>query len=166
MKPTLTARTRHRLDIQGFDTVDEQELAPVAAWLRLSFGVCALLGAVGTLLASPTILLVLAPIAALVAASPVHPFDLIYNHGIRHLTGTGPLPRRGAPSRFGCGMGAAMLLVTAWAFGDGQLVVGYVLGGVTTFAALLVSTTDICIPSMIYRSIFGWPPARDAQQKG
>jgi len=29
----------------------------------------------------------------------------------------------------------------------------------------LVSTTDICIPSMIYRSIFGWPAARDAQQK-
>jgi hypothetical protein len=54
-------------------------------------------------------------------------------------------------------MGAAMLLVTAWAFSAGQLVVGYVLGGVTTFAALLVSTTDICIPSMIYRSIFGWP---------
>ena len=36
------------------------------------------------------------------------------------------------------------------------------LGGVMTFVVLLVSTTDICIPSMIYRSIFGWPPARDA----
>ena len=32
--------------------------------------------------------------------------------------------------------------------------------------AFLVSTTDICIPSMIYRSIVGWPPARDAQQEG
>ena len=59
----LTSRTRRLLDIQGFDTVDAQELAPVAPWLRLAFGLCALLGGVGTVLASPTILLVLAPVA-------------------------------------------------------------------------------------------------------
>jgi len=162
---TLTPRTSRLLDIQGFDTVDVQELAPVAPWLRLAFGLCALLGGVGTLLASPIILLVLTLIAAVAAASPVHPFDLIYNYGIRHLTGTGPLPRRGVPTRVGCGMGAVLLLVTAWAFSAGHLVVGYALGGVLTFVVLLVSTTDICIPSLIYRSIFGWPRARDAQQK-
>jgi hypothetical protein len=107
MRQNLTPRTRRRLDIQGFDAVDVQELAPVAPWLRLAFGLCGLLGGVGTLLASPIILLVLALIAALAAASPVHPFDLIYNYGIRHLTGTGPLPRRGLPTRFGCGMAPA-----------------------------------------------------------
>ena len=166
MRQTLTPRTRRLLEIQGFDAVDVLELAPVAPWLRLAFGLCGLLGGVGTLLASPTILLVLALIAALAAASPVHPFDLIYNHGIRHFTGTGPLPKRGAPTRFGCGMGAVLVLVTAWAFSAGHLVVGYALGGVLTFVVLLVSTTDICIPSLIYRSIFGWPRAREAQQQG
>ena len=110
--------------------------------------------------------LVLAAIAAVAAASPVHPFDLIYNYGIRHLTGTGPLPRRGVPTRVGCGMGALFLLVAVWAFSAGHVVAGYALGGVLTFVVLLVSTTDICIPSLIYRSIFGWPRARDAQQKG
>ena len=162
----LTPRTRRLLDIQGFDTVDAQELARVAPWLRLAFGLCTVLGGLGTVLASPAILLALAAIAALAAASPVHPFDLIYNYGIRRLTGTGPLPRRGAPSRFGCGLGVVFLLVTAWAFSAGHAVAGYALGGVMTFVVLLVSTTDICIPSMIYRSIFGWPPARDAQQEG
>jgi len=161
---TLTPRTRRLLDIQGFDAVDGQELAPVAPWLRLAFGLCGVLGGVGTLLASPTILLLLALIAALAAASPVHPFDLIYNYGIRHLTGTGPLPKRGAPTRFGCGMGAVLVLVTAWAFSAGHQVAGYALGGALTFVVLLVSTTDICIPSLIYRSIFGWPRARAAQQ--
>ncbi len=163
MRQTLTPRTSRLLDIQGFDTVDVQELARVAPWLRLAFGLCTLLGALGTVLASPTILLALTPLAALAAVSPVHPFDLIYNCGIRPLTGTGPLPKRGAPSRFGCGMGAVILLVTAWAFSAGHVAVGYVLGGMLTLVALLVSTTDICIPSMIYRSIFGWPPARAAQ---
>jgi hypothetical protein len=164
--PTLAPRTRRLLDIQGFDAVDTHELARVAPWLRLTFGLCGLLGGMGTLLASPTILLVLALIAVLVAASPMHPFDLVYNHGIRHFTGTGPLPRRGLPTRFGCGMGAVLVLVTAWAFSAGHLVVGYALGGALTFVVLLVSTTDICVPSLIYRWIFGWPRVRDAQQSG
>jgi hypothetical protein len=105
MRQTLTPRRARLLDIQGFDTVDMQDLAPVAPWLRLAFALRALLGGLGTVLASPTILLALALIAALAAASPVHPFDLIYNYGIRHVTGTGPLPRRGVPTRLGCAMG-------------------------------------------------------------
>jgi hypothetical protein len=161
----LTPRTSRLLDIQGFDTVDAQELARAAPWLRLTFGLCTVLGGLGTVLASPAILLVLAAVATLAAASPVHPFDLIYNYGIRHLTGTGPLPRRGVPSRVGCGMGALFLLVTVWAFSAGHVVAGYALGGMLTFMVLLASASDICIPSMIYRSIFGWPPARDARQE-
>jgi hypothetical protein len=35
-----------------------------------------------------------------------------------------------------------------------------------TFVVLLVSTTDICIPSLIYRAIFGWPRASGARQSG
>ena len=166
MTQTLSPRTRRLLDIQGFEDVKTQDLAPVAPWLRLSFGLCTLLGGLGTILASPTILLALTPLAALAAASPVHPFDLIYNYGIRHVTGTGPLPRRGAPTRFGCGMGAGLVLVTAWVFSAGHLVVGYALGGVLTSVVLLVSTTDICIPSLIYRAIFGWPRARGPRQSG
>ena len=158
MSATLTARTRRRLDIQGFDAVDDRALAPVAPWLRLAFALCALLGAVGTALASPTILLTLAGIAAVSAASPVHPFDVIY-YGIRHITGTGPLPRRGSPSRFGCGMGAIMLLPAAWLFSAGYAVAGYVLGSALTAVVLLVAATDICLPSLFYRSIFGWPRA-------
>jgi hypothetical protein len=161
----LTPWRTRLLDIQGFDTVELEELTRVAPWLRLAFALCALLGGAGTVLASPPILLVLMPIAAVAAASPVHPFDLIYNYGIRHFTGTGPLPRRGAPSRLACGMGAVMLLVTAWAFSAGHAVAGYTLGAVLTVVALLVGTTDICIPSMIYRSISGWPSARHARPR-
>ena len=164
MTPALSTVTRRRLDIQGFESVADEDLAPVAPWLRLAFALCALLGGVGTAMASPTILLVLVAIAATAAASPVHPFDLIYNHGIRRFTATAPLPRRGAPSRFACGLGAVMLLVIAWAFSTGHALVGYALGGALTLVAVLVATTDICIPSMMYRSIFGWP--RGARRTG
>jgi hypothetical protein len=62
-------------------------------------------------------------------------------------------------------MGAVMLLVTAWAFSAGHAVAGYTLGAVLTVVALLVGTTDICIPSMISRSISGWPSARHARPR-
>jgi hypothetical protein len=161
MERSLSTRTCRRLDIQGFDAVDRAALAEVAPWLRLAFGLCTVLAAIGTAMASPVILLALAPVAALAAAFPVHPFDLLYNHVIRHFTGTGPLPKRGAPGRFACGLGAVWVVVTAWAFSAGHAVIGYALGSALVVVGALVSTVDICIPSLIYRSIFGWPRARD-----
>ncbi|MEO6068400.1 MAG: DUF4395 domain-containing protein [Gemmatimonadota bacterium] len=160
MRNTISATTRRRLDIQGFECVEDVALAPVAPWLRMAFGLCTALAGIGTLLASPTILWMLVAIATLGALFPVHPFDLLYNHGIRRLTGTPPLPHRGAPSRFACGLGAVWLMATIWAFHAGLASLGYVLGGLLTGVATLVSTTDICIPSLIYRLAFGFPDRR------
>jgi hypothetical protein len=161
MSHDIKPSTIHRLDIQGFENISTDRLAEVAPWLRLAFGMCAILALAGTALGSPEVLWVLLPIAALAAAFPVHPFDLIYNHGIRHMTNTGPLPKRGAPARFACGMGAVWLAVTSWAFWSGHATTGYILGFSLASVATLVSTTDICIPSMIFRAIFGQPAARE-----
>jgi hypothetical protein len=59
-----------------------------------------------------------------------------------------------------------LVLVTAWTFSAGYATVGYALGGVLTFVVLLAGATDICVPSLIYRLIFGWPSVRDVQQQG
>ena len=155
---TLSPTTRRRLEIQGFCDIEQRTLAETAPWLRLAFALCTALAAAGTLLASPIVLGSLVPIAVLAAAFPVHPFDLLYNRGLRYVIGTGPLPKRGAPNRFACGLGAAWLIVIAWAFHAGAMMTGYVLGGMLTLVGLLVSTTDICIPSFVFRSIFGFPP--------
>ena len=80
MTDQLSATTRHRLDVQGFDGIPDRRLAQVAPWL---------------------------------------------------------------------------LLGVIWAFEAGHHLAGYILGGLLTAVALLVSATDICIPSMIYRAIFG-----------
>src|SRR5262245_24538621 len=129
MAPTISPRTLRRLDIQGFDCVDPSRLAPVARWLRLTFALCAVLAITAVALASPALLLTLAVIAFTGAILPVHPFDLIHNLGLRHLTGTAPLPKRGAPTRFACGMGAAWLVVTAMLFRNGHAAAAYALGG-------------------------------------
>ena len=154
MSKTLSATTRRRLNVQGFCDVDDKTLTSLAPWLRMAFGMCALIAGVGTALASSTVLWVLTPIAALGALTPVHPFDLIYNYGIRFARHTGPLPKRRAQNRFACGVGTVWLAATALAFQSGALTAGYILGGLLTGVGVLVSTTDICIPSMIYNTLF------------
>lgn len=100
-------------------------------------------------------LLILTPIAATAALFLVHPFDLLYNYGIRHLRKTGPLPKRTAQSRFACGIATVWLVATAIAFQSGALLLGYILGAALTTVGMLVGTTDICIPSIIYNALFG-----------
>ena len=81
----LSATTRHRLDVQGFDGVPPETLAEVAPWLRMAFVFCAVLAAIGTATASSALLGTLVVVAGSAAVFPVHPFDLIYNFGIRRL---------------------------------------------------------------------------------
>jgi hypothetical protein len=162
MPSTLGTKRLCRLDVQGFDSIDEEHLAEVAPWLRMAFALCATLAIVATALASTPLLLALAAIAFLAGILPVHPFDLIYNYGIRRLTGTRRLPKRGPPSRFACGVGAMWVIVTIAAFDSPYPIVGYVLGFTLAAVATLVATTDICLPSMIFRAVLGGPVPRPA----
>jgi len=146
---TLSPTTMRRLHVQGF-TVDDAWLAEVSPWLRLSPALCGTFAALGTAAASPTVLFALAGIALLGAVMPFHPFDLIYNYGIRFLVGKRPLPSNGAPRRFGCAIAAVWLIATALFFVNGQATAGYTLGALFVVVAGLMSTTDICIPSLMY----------------
>jgi hypothetical protein len=151
----LTERRRYLLDIQGFDPVDDATLAGTDVWLRFAPGLCAVIAATGTALASPPILWLLAVIAAIGAMLPFHPFDLLYNLGVRRVTGGPALPANRAPRRFACGLGSAWLVVTGLLFAGGYDVVGYILGSALVGVAALVATTHICLPSIMYRTACG-----------
>ena len=152
----LSATLRHRLDIQGYACVDDATLAQTQLWLRLSPALCAIIAAIGTALASPAILWGLMIFAALGAVLPFHPFDLIYNLGIRHITATPELPRNGAPRRFACGMASVWLLATGALFAAGLAIAGYLLGGALVAVAALITVSHFCIPSLMFRTLFGW----------
>jgi hypothetical protein len=146
---------RKRLEIQGF-FLSDNELIKIGPWLRLTYIVCGLFMLAGTILASPLILWILGVIALMGAILPFHPFDLIYNYGIRYLTGTGKFPPSGPPRRFACGIAAVWVTVMGICFANGYMLTGYILGGMIIFLVTLVSITNICIPSMTYRALFGW----------
>src|SRR5512135_3209663 len=115
MSPTLGTGCEN-IQAQGFCGLDEVTCARIDYPLRLSPAICMAWAAVGTALASPGVLWALAPFAALGAILPGHPFDVLYNHGLRHLFGMPRLPRYGARRRFACALATAMLVAAAWAF--------------------------------------------------
>jgi hypothetical protein len=156
------AVVRRRIEAQGFRGLDDAALAEIGPWLRWSPAFCAVVMAAGTILASPPVLWTLAAIALLGAALPFHPFDLLYNHVVRHVTGTRPLPHHGPQRRFACGMAAAWLTGTGLAFHQGAAVLGYVLGGTLTVVAAIVGTTHFCIPSLVYNTLFRRRPTAGA----
>jgi hypothetical protein len=155
--PEMTV-LRHRVEAQGFLGLDETALAEIGPWLRWAPALCAVFMATGTILASPAVLWTLAGIAVLGTLFPAHPFDALYNHVVRRLTRTRPLPRHGAQRRFACGVAAVWLAGTGLAFQQGAATLGYALGGVLTVIASIVGATHFCIPSLVYNKLFGRRP--------
>ena len=145
---------RSRLEAQGFCGLDDATLAQLAPWMRWSPALCTVAMTVGVALMSPAVLWTLGGIALVGAFLRFHPFDLLYNYGARYLTRTGPLPKQGPQRRFACGIAAIWLAATGWAFYVGSTTIGFALGIPLILVAALVSVTHLCIPSLIYNTIF------------
>jgi hypothetical protein len=148
----MSTSVRQRLEAQGFCGLDDAALREIGPWLRWSPVLCTLVMLAGVALASPAILWALAAMAFLGVWLPFHPFDLLYNHVARHLTGTRPLPHQGPQRRFACGIATVWLVSTGWLFHTGATTLGYTFGISLILVAGLVSVTHICIPSMIYNA--------------
>ena len=145
--------TRKELQIQGH-YLDDEALAEIGPWMRWPYVLCASILITGVVLASPWILWVLSAIAIATVFMQDHPFNYLYNHGVRRFTRTRPLPASTAQGKFACGVGGAWLIATGAAFFVGATTLGYVLGGPLAVVATLVATTHICIPSRVYNALF------------
>src|SRR5258705_5607213 len=146
---TVTFTIRERIQAQGFCGLDDATYAQINYPLRLSPAICMIWAAVGTSLASPTVLWALAPFALLGAILPGHPFDVLYNYGLRHLSGAPALPRYGARRRFGCTSATTMLIAAGWCFHTAHLVAGYIIGGALVTAAFVNVATGFLLTAVI-----------------
>lgn len=156
MKTDLT-KMRQRIETQGFLGLTDDEIRQVNPWLRLAPGLCVVWIAIGVINASPIALGMLVPFAFLGGVSDGHPFDVIYNHGIRHLLGLPELPDYQAPRRFACLMATTALSTTAIFFAVGLNVAGYIVGGAMMMMATTNVLTGICGPAVLYGRLFGAP---------
>lgn len=145
---------RARLESQSVVGVGDRTLADIQFGLRFSPALCTTGVAIATALASWPLVLVMMATAVLGAVTPRHPFDWVYNYGVRHLLDKPPIPRNAAPRRFSCAVGAVWLAITAGSFFLGWNVVGYILGAGMTGMAAFVAVTHICLPSLVYIRLF------------
>lgn len=144
-----------RIKVQGYDTgFTDEEISIHAVGNRFSYQLCTLLFTTGLVLTSIPVLTVAAIIALFTVILPYHPFDYLYNHVVRHWLNRPKLPHRTDQAKFACGIASVWLGVIIYLFRNSLFVWGYVLGGILFVIALLVSTVDFCIPSLIYNKLF------------
>ena len=149
MNPTV----RTRVEAQGFCGLDDKTLAELAPWIRWTYTLGTLVTLAGVTLMSPVVLWSLAAITSVGIFLPFHPFDLLYNHGMRYLTRTPPIPNSGPQRHFLFVVATGWLIAAGCAFYAGATTVGIALGVSLILVGGLASTTNFCIPSFIYNTV-------------
>lgn len=147
------------LGTQGY-CLSADEARGLRIGLRFPTALCLALVVTGLVLESALMIAVLVPIGAVAGWTARHPFDLLWNHGLRHLGGAPELPPNPTRRRH------AFKLATVWLAGVAALLAGgattaaLVLGGVLVAVCSLVTVTNFCIPS----TMLAWYDARRGRE--
>jgi hypothetical protein len=131
---------------QGYCLTDQQ-LHELRLAVRFPTGLCLPLVATGLVLESPALLLALTSLAIIAGFTPRHPFDLVWNHGVRHAVGGPKLPPNPLRRRDAFKIGTGFLLAVSGLFVAGLTVAGLVLGGLLLAACTSVTVLNFCVPS-------------------
>ena len=143
-----------RIKTRGYNNgFNDFEISQHSIGNRFAYQLCTLVFSTGLILTSIPILIVAAPIALLAVILPYHPFDYLYNLFVRHLFNRPKLPKRTSQAKFACGIASIWLGAIIYLFYLNLFLWGYILGGILFIVAILVSTIDYCIPSLIYNSL-------------
>jgi len=153
MKTKLSIKRIGRIREQGYNC-SNHEIAGLAIGNRFAYQLCTSLLLLGVVFANIPLLIVMFGVAFLSIILPNHLFDYIYNHAIRHCFKLPKLPPRSKQLKFACSIATIWIAATIYFFYQELFTAGYIAGSSLLFVAILVSTTDICIPSIIYNKLF------------
>ena len=137
-----------RIKAQGYNNFTDLGVSELSFGNRFAYILCSSILLIGIVTANIPILSAMLIIAFSTILLPYHPFDYIYNHGLRFVLNKPKLPRRSHQLKFAC------LIATVNLFYNENMTAGYIVGTCLIFSAVLVSTTDICLPSVLYNSLF------------
>jgi uncharacterized protein DUF4395 len=150
---------RGNLTTQGYCLTDT-ERRELAIGLRFSTGLCLAFVVVALVLGSAAMVFALSAIGVVAGFSARHPFDHLWNHGVRRVVGGPALPRSPARRRDAFKVATAWLLVVGTLLAAGAATAGLILGGLLVAACATVTATNLCLPS----ETFAWW-ARHTQRK-
>lgn len=121
----------------------------LAVGLRFSTGLCLSLVVVALALESAPMIFALSGIGAIASLAPRHPFDVLWNAAIRPIAGGPPLPPSPTRRRHAFKVATVWLMVVGALLAGGAPTAGLVLGGLLVAACALVTTTNLCLPSVM-----------------
>lgn len=151
MGVSVSAWMRGNLTTQGY-CLSDAERRELAFGLRFSTGACLTLVVAALVLASPVMLFALSGIGLVAGFGARHPFDHVWNHGVRHLLGRPALPPTPPRRRDAFKVGTAWLVIVAVLLATGATTVALMLGGTLVAACATVTATNLCLPS----ETFAW----------
>ena len=134
------------LAAQGY-RLSAEESRRLRLGLRFPTALCLVLVVIGLAAQSPPMLIVLAGIGAVAGFSPRHPFDLLWNHSVRHPFDAPEVPPNPARRRHAFKLASAWLLAVAALFAADASTAALVLGGALVAACTAVTVANFCIPS-------------------
>ena len=143
------------LAVQGYCLTAEESRA-LRVGLRFPAALCLALVVTGLALPSAVLILALVPIGAIAGWTPRHPFDLLWNHGLRRLSGAPELPPNPTPRRHAFKLATVWLLAVGVLFAAGQTTAALALGIVLVAVCGLVTATGFCIPSTLLGVWWRW----------
>lgn len=146
--------THSNLATQGY-CVSRHDARALRVGLRFPTALCLALVIAGLALGSVLMIALLVPIGAVAGWTSRHPFDLIWNRGLRHLAGAPELPRNPIRRRHAFKLATVWLAGVAVLLGAGATVAALVLGGVLVAVCGLVTVTNFCIPSTLLAWLAG-----------
>jgi Domain of unknown function (DUF4395) len=144
---SLTRWMDDNLTTQGY-CLGPEERRRLAVGLRFSTALCLGLVATGLVLESAPLLFALAGIGVVAGFTSRHPFDLLWNHAVRHAFRAPELPPNPTPRRHAFKIATVWLATVAALFAAGLSTVALVLGGAMLVACGAVTAFNLCIPSM------------------
>ena len=140
--------TDANLGVQGYCLTAEESRA--LRWgLRFSTALCLALVITGLAIQSAILILALVPVGVVAGGTARHPFDYLWNHGLRHLSGAPALPPNPTPRRHAFKLAAVWLLAVGVLFVVGEPAIAIGLGAMLVAVCGLVTTTNFCIPSTL-----------------
>jgi hypothetical protein len=137
---------RSNLTTQGY-CLSDAERRQLSVALRFSTGLCLTLVVVALALESPVMVFALSGIGVIAGLSARHPFDHLWNRGVRRLFGGPPLPPNPTRRRHAFKVATAWLLLVGALLAVGATIAALVLGGLLVAACATVTATNLCLPS-------------------
>jgi len=156
---SASAWMRSNLTTQGYCLSDAQR-RDLSLGLRFSTGVCLSLVVLALVLQSAVMVFALSGIGVVAGFSSRHPFDHLWNHGVRHLVRGAALPPNPPRRRDAFKVATVWLVIVGTLLAAGATIAALALGGLLVAACAIVTATNLCLPS----EFFAWWERRSSQK--